>query len=172
MRAALLILRKNKKLMNKTIKIIFIIFLLSILIFIAVGYLSSYFGWYAYKKWEYRKHSASIQESMRRGVFLKELNYKIDSFNGYQFRFEAFIERGFKWGRHSSDVTIPIEGSNYDYQFTYNYSPKQMIFITIEKDEMNKFDSAGGYLKQPKLSDTIILKVEGVGNETGKIKVW
>ena len=127
-------------------------------------------GWYGYEKWKYRKHSLSIEESVQRGVFVKKLNYKIENFNGQTFPFEVFIEKGFRWGHHSSEETVLVKDSNFPFQMSFPYRPTKAIGILISIDQLTKFDSSGFSLQNPQLPDTIMLKIEG--SNTGIIKVW
>lgn len=156
----------------KATKIIMILLTFFVIIYFLIGYLSSYIGWYGYKKWEKRKHSTSIEESIARKVFVKKLNYQIDSFYGTPFRFEIFIEKGFKWGYHSSKQTEVLNSSKYPFQLNYNYRPNQFVTVSIRKDQIKKFDSAGGVLAKPFLSDTVVLEIGGEGIKSGTIKIW
>ncbi len=158
--------------MKQILKYILIILCLLVTIYYGIGYLSSYMGWYAQEPWKYRKHSLNISESVSRGVFVKKLNYQIDSFYGVPFKFEPFIEKGFKWGHTTSDETVPLNGSQFLYQLSYNYRPNQIIGIRIREDQLKKFDSAGRYLLKPQLKDTIILEILGENIKSGIIKVW
>lgn len=137
-----------------------------------IGYLSSYIGWYGYKKWKYRKCSYSIEESIKRGVFVKKLNYQIDSFYGTPFKFEPFIEKGFKWGYNTSNETVLIPDSKFPFQLSYNYRPNETITILMQDDQFKKFDSSGWCLRSPQLPDTVLLKIGGEGVKSGIIKVW
>lgn len=103
------------------------------------------------------------------------MNYRIDSFSGILTDFKPFIEKGFKWGYHSSKETVPLETTNYPYQLSFNSRPRQEITITIREDQLEKFDSSNavwGYLKQPVLPDTVILEIRGENIQSGIIKVW
>lgn len=143
-------------------------------------YFSNKIGWYGYKKWEYRVQSKSIAESKQRNVFVKELNFMIDSTNlNKDFEFRPFIERGFKRGKHTSQETNPIKFSKFPFNFSYNQPKEGSIGIFIIKEDLNKFDSANltwGYLREPYLKDTITLEIIGedsIGTEMyGKIKIW
>jgi len=149
--------------------------LLTIVAFLLLGYISSFIGWYGYKKWQYRVGSQSVQESKKRNVFVKELNFKIDSFSGSLGNFQPFIEKGFKYGYHSSEDTRNLENTQYLYQLSFNYRPTDSIAVSIRKDQLEKFDSADycwGFLKKPYLSDTIILEIRGENVKSGIIKVW
>lgn len=145
------------------------------LTYLAIGYSSSFFGWYGYKKWENRASTLSIEESKERGVFVKELDYKIDSFSGALKNFKPYIEKGFKYGYHSSKETRDLINSQYPYQLSFNYRPTENVTILIRSDELKKFDSSNnswGYLKYPNLKDTIILDIGGDGIHSGNVKVW
>ncbi|MBX3252492.1 MAG: hypothetical protein KF862_00015 [Chitinophagaceae bacterium] len=154
---------------------------LAIIIFFAVagyyllGYISSYIGWYGYKKGTYRVSTLNINESKKRGVFVKELNFSIHNFNGSLESFSPYIEKGFKYGRHSSQVTDSLKNSEYPYQLSFPYRPTPQITVTIKKEDLIKFDSSDnvwGYLKYPFLKDTIILEIRGENVRNGTIKVW
>ena len=70
-----------------------------------LGYLSPFVGWYGYKKWRYQTNTISIDESKSRKVFVKELNFGISGFGDTVDNFHAYIEKGFRYGYHSSEVT-------------------------------------------------------------------
>lgn len=157
---------------NKYFKIIILVFIMSFIIFWAIGYISSYIGWYGYEKWKDRKHSVSVEESISRNVFVKRMMYKIENYSGDHFEFEPFIERGFKWGHNTSKETILLTTSEFPYQLSYNYRPTKEITLLILEGQSYKFDSANRYLKKPILSDTILLMIGGKNNTSGVIKVW
>src|SRR3569832_2084265 len=96
------------------------IILLFLLCYIALGYLSSYMGWYGYGMWKNRIATSDIDESKKRGVFIKELHFRIDSFSGVIPNFRAYIERGFTYGRRSAEETVDLKNSNYPYQLCFN----------------------------------------------------
>ncbi|MGI8637936.1 MAG: hypothetical protein ACR2KZ_21265, partial [Segetibacter sp.] len=86
-----------------------------------------------------------------------------------------YIERGFKYKRHSYKETQSLTKNNFPYQLSFNYKPNQNLTIFIRESELNKFDSSNanwGYLKKPELSDTIILGIGGENVKSGLIKVW
>ncbi|MBZ5858557.1 hypothetical protein [Flavihumibacter profundi] len=161
--------------MKKVFKLLFAVIVFFVLGYFALGYISSFVGWYGYKKWRYRVSTSDIEESKKRGVFVKELHFQIDSFSGTLENFKPYIEKGFKFGLHSSKETIPLKNSNYPYQLRFNYRPSNEITILIREDELIKFDSANaswGYLKHPEITDTIILIIRGENVHSGNIKVW
>ena len=119
--------------------------------------------------------SDSIEESAKRGVFVKKLNYEVDSFSGPNFFFEAFIEKAFTHGHKSVHETILMEGTKYPFSLSFNSGPTQAIGVFIRRDQLSKFDSSNsvwGYLKNPYLTDTVILEIRGEGIKSGIIKVW
>lgn len=161
--------------MKKLFKVLMVVILFFILGYFILGYTSTFIGWYGYKKWKNRASTLSIEESKKRGVFVMELNYKIDSFSGVLKNFRPYIEKGFRYGYRSSRETRELVNSQYPYQLSFNYRPTEKITILIKPEELKKFDSANnswGYLKSPYLSDTIILDIGGENIRSGLIKVW
>lgn len=59
--------------------------------YFALGYLSSYVGWYGYRKWEHRKGTSNIDDAKKRSVFVKELKFEVDSFSGSLGDFRPYI---------------------------------------------------------------------------------
>lgn len=142
---------------------------------IALGYLSSYIGWYGYRKWEYRVATTSIEDSKKRGVFVKELKFSVDSFPGSIGSFIPYIEKGFKYGHDSSEETVPLIGSNYPYQLSFDYKRSAKMGLLIRDLELIKFDSFDmmhGYLRTPDLQDTIIVDIVGENINSGIIKIY
>lgn len=161
--------------MKKIIKYSVVALIILGSMFFALGYLSSFVGWYGYKKWRYRTASQSIKESKERRVFVKALHYKVEGYTGKLGNFEPFIEKGFKFGYHSSKETRPLENSAYPYQLSFNYRPDTILTVSIRNDQLIKFDSfntSWGYLKEPTLPDTIILTINGENIQPGIVKVW
>jgi hypothetical protein len=156
-------------------KVILVGISLAVAIYFILGYLSSYVGWEGYKKWEYRVATAEMQESKRRGVFVKELNFVVEHYPDTLKDFKPYIERGFKYGRHSSEETTPLTGSDYPYQLSFNYKTSKKVGPLIMPDELKKFDSCNattGYLASPRLKDTIIVNLVGEYGDSGIVKVW
>jgi hypothetical protein len=141
-----------------------------------LGYLSSYIGWHGYGKWKYRNGTTSIQESRERGIFVKELNYKVENYSGRLYDFKPYIEKGYKYGHHSSKVTVPLSNTKYPFQLSFQYQRNQGFGVLITNADLKKFDSSDavwGYMKHPQLPDTI--KIEVVGENIPRsaiIKVW
>lgn len=122
------------------------------LLVIGLGYVSSLLGRYGYKKWKHRASTQSIEESKARGVFIREVHYRVDSFNGPLGKFKPYIEQGLRYGRHSSKQTMPLELTSYPYQLSFSYRPMGNVTILIKSEDLKKFDSANnswGYLRSP-----------------------
>jgi hypothetical protein len=145
-------------------------FLLIVIGFFALGYLSSWVGWYGYEKWKDRKYSDNISESKKRGVFVKELHYQIENHSGREFPFEVFLEKAYKYGRHTSEETVVEVNSNFPFQISFPYRPTDSIAIRVKEGQHAKFDSSGFSFRQAQLSDTIVLEI--LGRDAGIIKVW
>lgn len=161
--------------MKKYIKISIAIVILFIFGYFLLGCISSFIGWYGYGKWKYRVASHNVDESKKRGVFVKELNFKIDSFSGKLTHFKPFIEKGFRFGLHSSEVTIPLHYSQYPYQLAFDTMDSNGFGILIKRSDLIRFDSSDGvwgFSKLPMLKDTITLIIRGQHKEHGIIKVW
>ena len=158
-----------------TISLIFILF--SVIIYYLIGFISSYIGWYGYKKWEYRIATKSIEESKSRNVFVKELNYQINDLNVNLPNFKPYIEYGFRYGKKSFKETKVIENTKFPFQLSFNNKSAIKTTIRIRENQLLKFDSCDaswGFLKKAELPDTIILdiNIEGEKIQTGFIKVW
>ena len=165
-----------------------LIILIGFLIYLIFPAINNYFGWYGYKYWTFRVHSQNISESKQRKIFVKELKYKfVDSIQMNGFYFKPFIEKGFKFGKHSMQETYPIKNSKYPYNLNFEwgknpYSIKdknkmnESISVFIKKEDLEKIDSSDavwGYLEQPKLRDTITIEYSNYDfSKTGTIKVW
>lgn len=161
--------------MRKAYKSMLIAIIIFSTVYLSLGYLSSYIGWYGYKKWKYRVATTSIEDSKKRGVFVKELKFSVDSFSGPIGDLQPYIEKGFKYGLHSSEKTVPLTGSNYPYQLSFNFNSSAKMGLLIKESELKKFDSfdmTNGYLKNPELKDTIIIDIAGENIHSGVIKVY
>jgi hypothetical protein len=145
-------------------------------VYIFLPYASSYIGWYGYSKWKYRHRTDSIQTSKNRNVFVKQLNYEIVGSAGYKnFRFTPYLEKGFKYSKHSSEDTRIIHNSSYPYNICYERNLNDSIVLRFNEDSVKKLDSSDvvwGYSKTPYLKDTLMLIIEGQQKHTGLIKIW
>lgn len=152
------------------------VIVIGILLYYALGYFSSFVGWYGYQKWKYRIGTGKIADSKQRKVFVKELNYTIvDSANLKGFYFKPYIEKGFRYGYHSMDETRIDHFTDYSYNLTYDRNKEDAITLDIYEEDKKKLDSSDvvwGYLKNPYLKDTIRIKIEGSGKQKGTIKIW
>jgi hypothetical protein len=161
----------------KILKLTVVIGLVAVAIFYGFGYINSYLGWYSHNHYKHRKGSTDIQESKKRGVFVKELNYEIvgypDDLNG----FKPFIEKAFTWGYHSSEETVLWTNTKYPYRLMFNYRPTKEVTVFVSPEDVKKFDSTSGswgFMKEPKVPDTIILTIggENIPRDSAFIKVW
>lgn len=163
--------------MRKKIALPLILIAAVAIIFMGFGFLSSYIGWYGYRKWEGRKMSSSVSEAKARGTFVKRLNYISNPDEMNVQNFEIFIEKGFRYGKHTQDKTILLTNTLYPYQLSFNYQPGNYITVRISKTDLEKFDSSNsnwGYLAMPSLNDTITLELfkNGKGPTFIKILPW
>ena len=115
-----------------------------------VGFLNSYFGWYGYEKWKYRVGTIDMNDSKKRGVFVKELHFELDSFPADRFpgrleNFRVYIEKGFHFGHESEDETTLLLNSNYPYQVSFDFKPPPNFGILIADGELKKFDSCNAH---------------------------
>lgn len=161
---------------KKSKVILYALPLLLLLIFILnIEKINNAIGWYGYGYWKYRISTSIVQESKKRGVFVKNLNYKIiDSTNLKDFYFSPYIEKGFKVGKNNENETHILTNSNFPYNLCYERGLKDSVAIYILEDDINKIDSTNevwGYLKQPFLKDTIRLRINSK-NHKGIIKIW
>jgi hypothetical protein len=143
-------------------------------IFFFLGFANEFFGWYGYKKWTYRNQSDSMEDSKRRGVFIKELHFEVDSFTRNMGWFKPYLERGFRWGYNSTEETLFLV-TDYPYQIAFQNNVKESIYPRFREDQLAKFDSSNvvrGYFKYPHLKDTMILVIYGEGINSGTIKIW
>lgn len=76
-----------------------------------------------YKLSEGIGYSRTIEASKKRGVFVKELDYKIipDSIQLAKDKV-FFIEKGFRYGKYSADKTLPLRETD-DYTYRIGMSP-------------------------------------------------
>jgi ABC-type antimicrobial peptide transport system permease subunit len=148
--------------------------------YLLLGLISSYFGWYGYEKWKYRRETrGDIIESKERGVFVKNLEFEILS-KKTEIEFIAFMEKGFKYGKHSAEKTELIgKESNFPYQVSFSQSDtlNKLNFELLQKTKLDSINKYFVYLKKTELNDTIYLKVtkweNKIGNDSiGIIKIY
>jgi len=159
--------------MKSALKIGIILFVIFVLGYFVLDFIIG--AGYDEQHWTYRKGSRSSNESIERGVFVKSLNFKIDSFSGRTFQFEVFIEKAFTHGYKSAKETLLITNTDFPFTLSFNSRPMQEIGVYIRESDLSKFDSCDavwGFLKHPELQDTITLEILGEGIKSGVIIVW
>lgn len=150
-----------------------------IVLFTIMFCVNKYFGWYAYEKYDLRRYSSCMVESKNRKVFIKKLNYSVspDSINFDNLNF--YIEKGYKWGKHSSTQTNIIKNTNYLYQISFKiknneYQLNFSNIIDCDSCVINTY-----FLKERYLNDTLEIdvfkqkKTQIINfDSVGKIKIW
>src|SRR3954453_18688335 len=101
------------ELMTKIFKPTLIIILILLVAYFGFGWINSYFGWYSHEHYKYRKGSTDIPEAKQRGVFIRQLNYKVEGYSGDLYGFTPFIEKAYTWGYHTSQETKLWTNTNY-----------------------------------------------------------
>lgn len=162
--------------MKKLQKRIIIVCVLSTLIGLGITFSNSYFGWYGYEKYKYRRITfGNREESIKRKVFIRDLEFNS---NVDLDCFRIYIEKGFKYGYHGSTYTTLIEKSNYPYQISYKFldSIKLISYEVSNKSKYDSVDNTTIFLKKPELIDTLNLKVFKYSSKKwdsiGFIRVW
>ncbi|EZH71292.1 hypothetical protein ATO12_11050 [Aquimarina atlantica] len=159
--------------------------LIAIIIIFLIGFLiiNSFSGWYGYEKWKYRRYTyGDIISSKKRGVFVKDLEYSIelDSIN-YSFDLNVFVEKGFSYGKHSSQETIVLNETDHPYQISLPIrdTTQQISFNVHMNDTINTYKDNGVILlKKPFIKDTLTVDLSKFDNSSrkwnsiGKIKIW
>ncbi|MFD1064122.1 hypothetical protein ACFQ1Q_12765 [Winogradskyella litorisediminis] len=155
----------------KKLKPILTIFVLATGFFFVFGFINSLFGWYGYEKWKYRRATrGNLDESLERNVFIKNLEFELFS-NSESLKFNAFIEKGFTYGKHSSETTEIIKSrTNYPYQVSFSQMDisKKVKFDLLPNTKLDSIDYFVVYLRKPELKDTLFLKITKWENEIGK----
>lgn len=159
-------------------KIIYV-FLTVVIIYLLLCFVNSYFGWYGYQQWKYRRESDGDKaESVKRKAFISDLNYKSNLDLTY---FSAFIEKGYRCDYHSIDDTRFINDTKYPYQVSLKKfdSIVNGVFTVVNPE---RFDSINNeilntciYLNKPYIKDTIVIKIskfDRSNDSIGYIKIW
>jgi len=171
----------------KYIKIIIYSITIGIVGYLLIVFINYYFGYYANHPWKRRIWSDNKNESLRRGVFVKDLECKstisLDTL-------EIYIERGYRTDVRGYEYTNFFENTNFPYQIRHihsKYKNKQIKFYLLNNNSVdsieninNEFDYCRimfGYLKEPKLKDTLYFKIkyaliEQDTSTLGYMKVW
>ena len=155
--------------------IVVLIFVFLTLMLVINFFFTPYILWYAKKEWLPRRASKTIEESMRRGVFVKKLEFVSDSSFRFLDHTEIFLEKGFRY-KDMSEETGALIGSQYPYQLVYPTVPEQDTRIILDPVNAGVFDSTSyfwGYLKEPHIRDTLFFRIK-IGNEKKEyaIKAW
>jgi hypothetical protein len=169
---------RNRKLL--IIASLFIFF--CILLYMGLGYLSSYIGYYGYNKDKFRRFSENIEESKSRGIFIRTLNFSVypDSFTINN----VFIERGYRWGSSFEETreldtkgTVKANRIEMPYQVVVSF-PEAQFGGTVKIGSENEGLYYSPYIpiKSKEISDTVYFHLiysvdleHGVG---GVVKVW
>lgn len=163
--------------MNKSrFKIVFVVLLIITILYFGMMLVNSYFGWYGYEKWKYRRVTFGNKiESIERKVFIKDLEYyssiDLDSF-------PIYIEKGYKYGYHSSRDTRLLTDSKYPYQISYKFldSTKIISYEIMNKNRYDSIDNVTVFLKKPYFSDTLKMGIYKYSSKKwdsiGYLKVW
>lgn len=158
-------------------KYLIIIALVITVIYFIIYLSSSAVGWYGYDKWKYRRSTLGNKvESIQRKVFIKDLKYSsnidLDSFNIY-------IEKGFRYGYNSSQVTRLLKKDKFPYQICYNIKTDTINIYEFDDNFIsNKYDSIPSvyFLQGPKLEDPFTIKISRLQNKKwdsiGYITIW
>lgn len=137
---------------RKVCIILFATFVSIVLLWLFIGFLSSYIGYYGYNKHKARRFSKNKMESLSRKVFIKDACF----FTKREIRINSvFIESAYKWG-HNSDQTKILNrkdvypNNNVDSLF-------QIVVEFNEKQDLNHI-TIGEYrkcLQSADLTDTL-----------------
>ena len=145
------------------------------IIYIILYLKSSDIGWYGYDKWKYRRNTYGDKiESIKRNVFVKDLQYSksIDTCH-----FEVFIEKGYRFGKHSSNDTKFVDHTKYPYQisFTNAVGKNNISYYIINNEILDSVGQVTGFLKKPYIKDTLLIGIQKYNkswDSIGYIKVW
>ena len=173
-------MKSKKRIMKKSkYKFILILILMLLVTYLVLMIINSYFGWYGYERWKYRMGTYGDKiESVNRGVFIKDLNYNSNIDLNY---FKIYIEKGYWCGFHNLEETRFENKTKYPFQISLKSCDtiKNVIFNVINSEQ---YDSINNeildvciYLKEPRLKDTLWLKIttfDKKRDSIGYIKVW
>lgn len=151
--------------MKNNIYILTILALILLVCYNCIGDINNYFGWDLREQWKYRRTtSGDINESKKRGVFVKDLIY---TSNVSELNFDIFIEHGFSYSKDGMSATETNLNSNFPYQVSF---PKGILIDSqnceFQIANKERFDSISDipfnkqiYLRKPILPDTLKLDV-------------
>jgi hypothetical protein len=169
---------KKRKLLIIAFLSIFFCFML----YLGLGYLSSYIGYYGYNKDKFRRFSETIEESKNRGVFIKCLCFSV---NPDSFKINSvYIEKGFRWGSSLEetmelDINDTIKGNRIELpsQVVVSFPKTQFQgIIRIGSENERLYYSPYIPINSIMIKDTIyfhLIYITDVGKSFGGIlKVW
>ena len=164
--------KKSKK-MKKIIYLSIIVIFCFCLLYLILGYLNSFIGYYGYNKHKIRRFSNTLSEAKTRKTFINQLAFTHSTIKINHI----FIERGYKWGSSekktvflSSKDSFAENNPQYPYQLIIEFDSKQNNnIIAIPKNRT--------ILKTKKLEDTIETEIFIRDNDyhlkkIDTIKIW
>jgi hypothetical protein len=114
--------------------------------------------------------NGDILKAKKLGVFVKDLHYRIDSFNG-PVSFTPYIEKAFEYSRDSTEVEF-LKDEPYQYSIGFQRKAVKDAAVVLKKEQTFKSFQGLPYLEKPALNDTVIFEIKSSGVVLGKIKVW
>lgn len=140
-----------------------IVTLFSVLLLLIL--VNSYFGWFGYEKWKYRRDTrGDFKESLRRDVYIRKMNFSIspdslmESYNINDTLF--YVEQGYSFGYFSSESTRKLNEKNNKYPYQLLRNNIDVVFL--KKDNPLFKDSIESYkllLSEPKIKDTLYFRL-------------
>jgi hypothetical protein len=114
--------------------------------------------------------NGDVFRARKLGVYVKDLHYKVDSFNE-TMDFYPFIEKVFKYNRTGEEIET-FKDIEFPYAVTYQPEPVKGAIVLLRKGQESKVRERRYVLREPKLKDTIFLKMIRAGVVIGHIKIW
>ncbi|GEO07883.1 hypothetical protein [Segetibacter aerophilus] len=115
--------------------------------------------------------SGDITKAKKLGLFVKELNYKVDKFSG-SINFHPYVEKGFIYGEDSTEIES-LRNTDYPYTLGFQRHAVKDAVIVISKERPIHVNYYGQYLLQkPQFVDTFYFDIKSSGVTLGTIKVW
>lgn len=122
-------------------------------------------------RWEETETTnGDVYRARKLGVYVKDLHYKVDSFNG-SVDFYPFIEKVFQFTDRGDEIET-FEYIEFPYAVSYKTEPVKGAIVLIRKGQERNVRDRRYVLREPKLEDTIFLKMIRDGVVIGNIKVW
>jgi hypothetical protein len=114
--------------------------------------------------------NGDVIKARKLGVYVKDLHYKVDSFNG-TVKFNPYIEKVFQYGDRNEEIET-FEDIEFPYAVSYQTEPVKGAIVLIKKGQERNVRDRRYVLREPKLKDTIFLQMKREGLVLGNIKVW